>query len=397
MNRLSVQRLTMLVFFLQPVAFGSWLPRIPDIQQALGLGPAGLALALLGLPCGTLLTLPFAGPLVARIGPRAAIFAGYVLYALAVSLPAFAGNPTLLFIGLMLAGSTISFLELGLNVQADKVEKATGTLIMSTSHGFWSLGIMTGSLIGSGLAYVGMPAQWAILLVAAITLPIALLAANALPDYGAEPSHIEAGQRSAWSLPSWALLGICFFVFGITMTEGAMADWSAVFLRETFGADGGAAGLGYSVFAGMVALGRFGGDWLKQRLGAVLLARICGSLALLGIAILLVAPNTPLALLGFAVVGIGASVAFPLAVTAAASLTDRSSSANVAILSFIALLGFLIGPPIIGFIAEHLDIRLGLAALLPVLGISLALTGMLGQRSAGKPAHNPEAEVPGVM
>jgi MFS family permease len=397
MTRLSVQRLTMFVFFLQPLAFGSWLPRIPDIQQALGLGPAGLALALLGLPCGTLLTLPFAGPLVARIGPRRAIVAGFLLYGVAISLPAFTSNPSLLFIALMLAGSSISFLELGLNVQADKVEKATGSLIMSTSHGFWSLGIMTGSLIGSGLAALALEPRWAILLVAAITVPIGLVVARQLPDSGGEPAGKQEGQRSAWSLPSWALLGICFFVFGITMTEGAMADWSAVFLRETFGADGGTAGLGYSVFAMMVAAGRFGGDWLKARLGAVVLARGCGALALLGIAILLVVPNTGLALVGFGVVGLGVSVGFPLAVTAAASLTDRSSSANVAILSFIALLGFLVGPPVIGFIAEHIDMRVGLAALLPVLVISLLLTGMLARRGASRSEHNPEADVPGVL
>jgi len=289
MGFFSVQRLTMLVFFLQPIAFGSWLPRIPDVQDMLGLGPAGLAWALLGLPCGTLLTLPFAGPLVGRIGPRRTLLVGFVLYTVAVSLPALATTPIMLFVCLMLAGGAVSFTELGLNVQADAVEKSTGSLIMSTSHGFWSLGIMTGSLIGSGMAALGVEARWAIPLVAVVVLPVALLAARRLPVAAPEPQHGEAGTRSAWSLPSFALLGICLFVFGITMTEGAMADWSAVFLRKVFGADGGAAGLGYSVFAMMVAAGRFGGDRLKARFGAVPLARGAGVLALLGVAILLVA------------------------------------------------------------------------------------------------------------
>src|SRR5688500_12588206 len=102
MVRLTQQRLTMLVFFLQPIAFGSWLPRIPDVQQTLGLGPAGLALVLLGLPVGTLLTLPFAGPLVGRIGARAAIVFGFMLYAVAVSLPGFAPSAELLFVALVL-------------------------------------------------------------------------------------------------------------------------------------------------------------------------------------------------------------------------------------------------------------------------------------------------------
>ena len=392
---LSPQRLTMLIFFLQPIAFGSWLPRIPDVQQALGLGPAGLAFALLGLPVGTLITLPFAGPLVGKIGPRTAILTGMVLYSVATCLPAFAPNPALLFVALMLAGSSLSFVELGLNVQADLVEKSTGALIMTTSHGFWSVGIMSGSLIGSGLAWFGLEARWAIPLVAVLVLPLALLVANALPLFAAEAPKAE-GQRSAWALPSWALLGICFFVFGITMTEGAMADWSAIFLRDALGVTGGAVGLGYSVFAFMVAAGRFGGDTLKKNFGAVNTARICGTLALVGAALLYGAPNTPLALVGFGIIGLGVSVGFPLAVTAAAGLTDRPASANVATLSFVALLGFLVGPPVIGFVAEHADMRLGIACLVPVLLVSLLLSGRLVTKP--KPAvHNPEAEVPGVL
>tara|TARA_R110002020_G_scaffold39797_7_gene117832 strand:- start:142 stop:1323 length:1182 start_codon:yes stop_codon:yes gene_type:complete len=392
---LSPQRLTMLIFFLQPIAFGSWLPRIPDVQQALGLGPQGLAIALLGLPCGTLLTLPFAGPLVGRIGPRRAIVIGMVLYSLATCLPALAPNPSLLFVALMLAGSSLSFVELGLNVQADLVEKSSGAVIMTTSHGFWSVGIMLGSLLGSGLAGLGLTASLAIALVAAMVLPLALLVATALPVIQAAIPGDEK-QRSAWAFPSWALLGICCFVFGITMTEGAMADWSAIFLRDALGAQAGTVGLGYAVFAMMVAAGRFGGDRLKRRFGAVTTARICGSLALCGAAILFIAPSTPIALVGFGIIGLGVSVGFPLAVTAAASLTDRTASANVAILSFVALLGFLVGPPVIGFVAEHADMRLAIACLVPVLLASLLLSGRLAT-SKPSPSTHPEADIPGVL
>lgn len=379
---LTPQRLTMLVFFLQPIAFGSWLPRIPDVQQALGLGPAGLAIVLLGLPAGTLSTLPFAGPLVGRIGARAAIIIGFALYAVAVSLPAFAPNPVLLFIALMACGSTLSFVELGLNVEADKVEKATGSLIMSKSHGFWSLGIMTGSLIGSAFAAAGVAASWSILIVCAATLVIGPLVGRLVPDYGPDAHATAPGERPhGLRLPGWALLGICFFVFGITMTEGAMADWSAVFLREVMGA-GGEAGIGYSVFAALVATGRFGGDWAKSRIGAPLLARLSVVLALAGIAVLAFAPNMTVALIGFGITGLGASVGFPLAVTAAADLDPARASTNVATLSFIALLGFLVGPPLIGFIGEHIDLRAGLAALLPVLVISLVLSSRLGRTAS---------------
>lgn len=383
MARLTAPRLTMLVFFLQPIAFGSWLPRIPDVQQALGLGPAGLALVLLGLPAGTLLTLPFAGPLVGRIGARAAIIFGFALYAIAVSLPGFASNPVLLFIALMLCGSTISFVELGLNVEADKVEKATGRLIMSKAHGFWSLGIMTGSIIGSALAAAGIEARWAILGVAAATFVVGPLVGRLVPDYGPDSTAAVTGEarQAGLRLPGLALLGICLFVFGVTMTEGAMADWSAVFLRDVLGV-GGEAGIGYSVFALFVATGRFFGDWAKSRFGAAVLARASVVFALVGIGVLTLAPSLPFALFGFATVGLGASVGFPLAVTAAADLDPARSSTSVATLSFIALLGFLVGPPLIGFIGQHVDLRFGIAALLPILVVSLALSGRLTRRSA---------------
>jgi len=395
MSFFTPQRLVMLVFFLQPVAFGSWLPRIPEVQAGLGLGPAALALALLGMPCGTLVTLPFAGPLVGRIGARRAILIGFVFYSIAACLPVLAPSPLLLFLALMLAGSAISFVELGLNVQADLVEKSGGRLIMNTAHGCWSLGIMAGSLVGSGLAGMGLAPALSVPLLAAIVLPLALLAARALPRLQDGAPQGEA-KRSAWALPSPALVGICLFVFGITMTEGAMADWSAIFLRDALSAEGGLVGLGYSVFAFMVAAGRFGGDLMKHRLGAVGTARLCGLLALLGGALLYFAPSVELALLGFGTIGVGVSVGFPLAVTAAAGLGDRAASANVAVLSFVALTGFLIGPPLIGLVAEHGGIRLGIACVIPVLGLSLMLSGRLTPRRA-TPAHNPQADIAGVL
>ncbi len=378
------QRLVLLTFFLQPVAFGSWLPRIPEVQAGLQLGPAALAVALLGLPCGTLATLPFAGGIVARIGARAAILWGFMFYSAVVALPALAPDPLLLFLALVLAGSAISFVELGLNVMADQVERAGGRLVMNTAHGCWSLGIMAGSLIGSMFAAVGLAPWIAILLVAALVLPIALLAGWVLPVLDA-PAEAQGEARRGWSPPGWALIGICCFVFGITMTEGAMADWSAIFLRDALAAESGVVGLGYSVFALMVAAGRFGGDAMKRRLGAVGTARLCGALAVTGAVLLYLAPSIPLALAGFAVIGIGVSVGFPLAVTAAASVGERPASANLAVLSFVALTGFLIGPPLIGFVAELGGIRLGIACLVPVLLVSLALTGRLAARPKTSP------------
>lgn len=380
---MTPQRLIMAVFFLQPVAFGSWLVRIPDVQSHLELGPAGLALALLGMPIGILLTLPFAGRLVGWLGARRILIWGFPTYLCAMMLPAFSNSLWALFVTLAILGVSIATLELALNVKADRVEKSSGAMIMSTCHGFWGLGIMAGSLLGSGLAALGLTPATAIVLVAVLLMPVCQMASRLLPTYPPDAQVDAPSEKKRFDLPGAALLGICFFTLGITMTEGAIADWSAVYLRDVFGSDAALAGLGYSLFALTLALGRFVGDRLKARFGAVSLARVCGVLALAGILVVVTSPAHYVTLIGFALVGLGASVGFPLAVTAAASLTDRPAASSVAVLSFVALIGFLVGPPLIGFVAEVGGLRVGIAMLLPGLVLSLVLTGMLAPRSAG--------------
>lgn len=380
---MSPQRLIMAVFFLQPIAFGSWLVRIPDMQAYLELGLALLAVALLGMPLGILMTLPFAGRLVEWLGARRILIWGFPLYLCAVLLPALSNSLWMLFGTLAVLGVAIATLELALNVKADQVEKASGAMIMSTCHGFWGLGIMAGSLAGSGLAALSLSPAHAVAIVSVVLVPICIMASSMLPTYAPDARQDVPSESKRYALPGAALLGICFFTFGITMTEGAIADWSAVYLREVFGSDAASAGLGYSLFALTLALGRFAGDRLKVRFGAVSLARACGTLSLAGILLVVMSPTSLVTFVGFALVGLGASVGFPLAVTAAASLPDRPAASSVAVLSFVALIGFLVGPPVIGFVAEVGGLRLGLAMLLPGLAISLMLTGKLTPQASG--------------
>jgi MFS family permease len=368
----------MSAFFLQPIAFGSWLPQIPGVQERLALGPAELAIALLGLPTGILLMLPFAGQLVGRIGSRNTLIYGFPVFLALVPLPVAAPDIVSLFLLLALLGIGLSTIELGLNVEADVIEKRGTASIMNRCHGFWSLGIMTGSLIGAVFLAIEAPPFLAIGLLSLLLAPVALVVCRALPAHAAPVA--EAEMRSSWRLPGPAILGISLFVFGITMTEGAVADWSAVYLKDVLATSGMATGMGYVIFAMMVSVGRFLGDAAKVRFGPVILARICLSLSLAGMVLVVVAPVTTIVYLGLACVGLGVSVGFPLAVTASADLGDRPAAENVAILSFIALFGFLVGPPMIGFVAELAGLRSGLATLLPPLILSIALAGFLRRR-----------------
>ena len=375
---MTMQTRIMMIFALQPLALGCWLPQIPDVQLRLGMGPAALSLALLGFPAGLLCALPFGGRIAAALGARRLILFGLPVYLTLMPLPALAPSAPLLFAALACAGASIALLELGLNLQADAIERSGGRLIMSACHGFWSVGIMAGSLAGAGLAMLALPAYAAVALTALFCLPVGLALAFRLPVESAHVASTNGNAAVPWRLPGKALVAISLFTFGITMAEGAVADWSGIFLRDEFGRPSGASGLGYTAFAAMVAAGRFMGDRMKARLGAIAAARLCGALALAGIAFVLASPSAEFAIGGFALTGIGVSVGFPLAVTAAAGLTDRPPASSVAILTFIALLGFLVGPPAIGFVAEYAGVRTGLAMLLPGLAASFALTAALG-------------------
>lgn len=237
---------------------------------------------------------------------------------------------------------------------------------------------MAGSFIGSGLAGLGVSPAVSISLVAAAVLPVALWAAVSLPAPLAVAKPASRGQtRKALGMD---IIGIGLFVFGIAMTEGAIADWSSLYLRDVFAMNSLAAGLGYSGFAALVTCGRFAGDRLKAAIGAVRLARFCGGAALLGLGLVVVAPGVFVAYLGFAITGFGVSVGFPLAVSAAAALPDRLPEQTVATLSFMALLGFLIGPVLIGSIADVAGMRMGLAGLLPLLALSFAFIPALSVR-----------------
>ncbi len=370
----------LLVFFLQPIALGAWLPRIPEIQAKLDLDAAGLAIGLIGSPIGTLITLTFAGGLVHRIGARRAIAIFFPAFLMVMLLPLMAPAQPALFVALMLVGASMSVLELGLNMAADDAEKRFGHTLMNAAHGLWSFGLMTGTLIGTLAAYFGLPPIVAGLAIAVLTAPAALWLALGLPA----PAHPEPATDEVEALrrgfpPHPLLVGICLYVLGSSLTEGAAADWAAIFMRDAHGAGPGLSGLGVTAFSLAVASTRLAGDRLKTRFGAARLARGLALVGVLAGLLVCLSPSPVLALVGFALLGIGASLAFPLGVTAATRAPGPNAATNVAMMSFTALSGFLIGPILIGSITQATDIRFGLAILLPMLGMSAVLAPLLAR------------------
>ena len=293
-------------------------------------------------------------------------------------LPGLAGGALGLFLGLMVLGACFAFAEVGLNVQAAQTERALGVAIMNRAHGFWSLGVMTGSLAGVRLANFELNAFWSLALGGGILLPLLIAVSLRLPAFDAAE---ERSQQSAdpWRLPA-GLVPIILVVFGATIAEGAMNDWATVYMREASWGGTARDGLAVSVFAGMVTLGRFAGDGICVRSGAVALARASLVLAIAGVAVLIGAYAMWQAIVGFGLVGLGVSTIFPLGVSATARLSPTNQARSVSVMTFGALSGFLIGPPLVGLVAEAAGMRIGFAVLAPGLVVSLALAARLAER-----------------
>jgi MFS family permease len=362
----------MALFMVQPIQFGVWLSRIAEVQTELGLSKSALAFALLGMPVGLLPMLYFAGAIIDRIGVRLAFFGAFPVMLMTGVFPALASSVSDLFVGLILLGMSFAFAEVGLNVMAAQLEKSYQISIMNRAHGFWSLGIMFGSLGGVQMATLNISVLHALAITGVTLFPILLIISWYVPKQMI-PKQAPAKKYEPWRIPS-GLFPIIVFVFGATLAEGAMHDWATVYMREAPWGGSYYDGLAVSVYAGMITFGRFVGDTLNLRLGPVALARICISFAILGVLSLVLSGSIWMSLIGFGLVGLGVSVVFPLGVSATAHLSERHQARNVSVMTFGALTGFLIGPPLIGLIAELMSLRIGISILIPGLIISLFMS-----------------------
>ena len=380
MDRTEARRasiLIMAVFWLQPICLGSWFALIPFAQEALGLSKGQLAAALLAMPLALVPGLQIAGRMVARFGLRRVFAVMFPVQSLTILLPIAAWSGPSLFVALFVAGITIAFLEVGMNVYAGRLEKRADVMIMNRAHGFWALGLTAGSGFTALMAGVS---PWAAMLpLAAVATVGGVIISRLLPRLGDDDSgETRLPRRRFADLPP-ALIGIAVFMLCATLVEGAMADWAAVHLAERMGRVEGA-GLSVTIFSAALAAMRFAGDWTKRRMGAVPMARMSIGLALAGVLILVLPVPLALTYAGYALVGAGVAAAYPLGVSAVAAIDDTYESANIAIMATVALGGLVMGPPVIGFIAEVSSLNWGLAALIPALLTAMWLTHWLKPR-----------------
>lgn len=372
--------LTMLVFALQPVGFGAWLALIPHVKETLGLDKAQLAFALLGMPFGVIPGLQLAGWLISRFGPRRVLAGAFPLLEVALVMPLLATGLGTLFAALCGVGWVFSQTQIGLNTYAGRLEKNRGLVVMSRCHGFWALGVTAGSLMLALLS--SLPPVTALLVIAVPAGVLGSILSLRLERFEGQEGGPTPPRRKLSDLPM-RLAPISLVTLAVSMTEGAMSDWSAVYLAERLpeGAEG--AGVAVSIFASCLAAGRFLGDFAKRRFGAVRLARVALGCAMAGLALLVVPLPLWTSYAGFALVGLGVSVGFPIGVSAAADLDHTHESQNIALLTTTTMIGFLVGPPLIGSLADFSSLRVGLAVLLPGLIAGIALSKWLVAPESG--------------
>ena len=374
--RLAPHRRVFAAFFLYAFSFGGFFPRLAELQRSMGLSESELGLGLIGVACGTLFSLTFAGRLVERVGHRVTLLALMPVLPVFYALAAHASGTVTLFLCLLPAGLCIGAIELVVNLEADRVEHQSGRRIMNRSHAFWSFGFFGAGLLGALAARLGIPPPWHLAGVVPLSAVLVLLL---LGGFEAAPHRSGSNDEPTHHLarPTLAIGALVLFSLSGLVLEGAGIDWSAIYMRDVFEAAPFVSGLAVATGAFAQGATRYIADRFVERHSPLVIARTL--LGVLGLGTLMVsfAPASAVALLGFALMGVGTSVMFPLAMSAAAQRTDRPAATNVAALAQISFVGFLLGPPLLGFVAEHWGIRWTFGLGLPLVVLSLVVSSIL--------------------
>jgi len=368
-------------FFLYAFGFGGFFPRLGELQRSMGVSEGQLGLGLIGAACGTLVSLTLAGRLLERVGHRRTLMVGVPTIALFFALAAHAGGPVSLFACLLPAGLAIGAVEVVVNLEADRVEHQGGRRIMNRSHAFWSFGFFGAGLLGALAARLAISPQWQL----AAMVPLSLLLTRVLlGSFEAAPQRAGGSEQATPRLarPTAAILLLVLVTLSALVLEGAGADWSAIYMRDVFGAAPFVGALAVTTGTLAQALTRYFADPFVERHSPVAVARTLLAVLGLGCALVSFAPSPMLALVGFGLMGAGTSVIFPLAMSAAAQRTDRPAAANVAALAQVSFVSFLLAPPLLGFAAERLGVRWSFGLGLPLVLLSLAASGALAPRAS---------------
>ena len=351
--------------------FGSWASLIPFVKEKFHLDEAQLGLLLLSMPLGSLVFNPVSVIFIRRYGSVLVSLIAVIIMGLSFMLPILLPSVVLVATALVLAGASFSVTNVAMNTCASTLEETSDIRIMSTCHGMWSLGAMGGALF-SGLSLHPLeaccnsllpPQSLYVILQANLVIIIVLFIRNHFHSIASLHSKLEDAPKMNWrsfkpGKELWMIISICICSY---LTEGTMADWSAVYLREITQASETIAGRGFAVYALFMAVGRFVGDALIARFGNMRVLRAGGVLVVLGLLTVVASQTHFMAMPGFMLVGAGISLASPILYQASARVKGLAPGVGLATMNTFAMAAFLGGPVLIGFVAQTSNLRIAFA------------------------------------
>ncbi|HEX8105614.1 MAG TPA: MFS transporter [Solirubrobacteraceae bacterium] len=360
------------IFVLNGFLFGSWAARIPAVKERLGVGEGGLGLVLAGIAIGALVAMPVAGWCSARAGSRSTTRIGLAAACVVVPVPSLCTSPVPAFAATLAFGVAMGFLDVSMNAHGVAVERRRGRPILSSFHAGFSGGTLLGALTGAAAAGAGLDVRLHLLLASLLSAAVGLVAAAHLLPASAD---VAAGDEPLFVRPPRRLWALGAIGFCCLLAEGSAGDWSAVYVDESLGASAATAALAFSCFAVAMTLGRLVGDRLTERFGEVRLVRGGGLLGGGGLlaALLIGAPAAAFA--GFLCLGLGLAAMVPTVFRGAGSVPGLPPGVGLAAVSTLGYTGFLVGPPLIGALAEATSLPLALGFVCLCCAVVVVLAG----------------------
>ncbi|MDJ1492340.1 MFS transporter [Cytophagaceae bacterium DM2B3-1] len=340
-------------FFVLGSMFATWASRLPAIKVQLHLSDGELGTVLLGMPIGSILVMPLAGWLTSRFGSRSVVVAASVIYSCVIPCLALIPEAWMLAVALLFAGASGDLINIAANDQAIHLERLYSKSIMSSFHALFSVG----GMVGAGLG--GLMRQWNIdlfthfCIVGSFTILISIIFSRFLLT-----THTNYDPTTpVFVRPDNTIIGLGIIGLCVMLGEGAMADWSSIYLTNLLPANSGWTTAGYTAFSFAMALGRFGGDWFTNRQGIQKTLIVSGVLSGFGLLLAILVQQPTVVIIGFACAGLGFATVVPLVYSAAGQSKTMNAGMAIAAVSTVSYFGFLFGPPLIGWISEAIGLR----------------------------------------
>jgi MFS family permease len=342
-------------YFMQGVCFASWASRIPTFKASMGLNDAELGSILFALPAGQIITMFFSAKLTTHFGSKKMLRATAPLYAIALTFLALANTGWQLAAFLVLFGITGNLCNIALNTQGVAGENYYGKPIMSSFHGAWSIGNLTGALIALALVNLKLGMYTHFWIIALISLTNVVFNAQKLLSYKKPNTVVE--KTKFFTMPQGILVLLGVIAFCSMATEGTMFDWSAIYFEDVVKLPHNKAIIGYATFMFMMATGRFMGVFLIGKFGRKNLLQISGAIISVGMALAVIFPNLFIAIFGFMLIGLGVSSIVPMVYSIAGNNKKVPAGKAITMVSSIGYFAFLFGPPLIGYVSQLSSLR----------------------------------------